>query len=148
MRLLNFKEMNKLNRRLMLASVCCLLSASAGTVLAIRRHLPAEFADLMYREDVAKEFFWMGTALSAPFPLLLGQLVLTGCLVRGGRIGKVGLRGLTMLAGCYTLGQLGEPIVRRVFKVSTFELAPALLVVTNMLSSLMMMVFGIRAWVE
>jgi hypothetical protein len=41
---------------------------------------------------------------------------------------------------------LGEPIVGRVFKVGTFELAPALLVMTNMLCSLVMMVFGIRAW--
>ena len=138
--------MNKPSSRLVLASVCCLLSASVGTWLAIRRHLPAQFGGLMHGEDVVKDFFWRGTALSAPFPLLLGQLVLTGCVVRGGRIGRAGVRGLTVLGGCYTLGQLGEPIVGRVFKVGAFEPAPALLVVTNMLCSLVMAVFGIRAW--
>ncbi|TMD66457.1 MAG: hypothetical protein E6I91_09200 [Chloroflexi bacterium] len=138
--------MSKPSGRLVLASVCCLLSANVGTWLAIRQHLPAQFGGLMHGEDVVKDFFWRGTALSAPFPLLLGQFVLTGCLVRGGQIGRVGVRGLTVLGGCYTLGQLGEPIVGRVFKVGAFEPAQALLVVTNMLCSLLMMVFGIRAW--
>lgn len=139
--------MSKPSSRLVLASVGCLMSASVGTWLAIQRHLPAQFGGLMHGEDVVKDFFtWRGTALSAPFPMLLGQLLLTGCVVRGGRIGRAGVRGLTLLGGSYTLGQLGEPIVGRVFKVGTFELAPALLVVTNMLCSLVMMVLGIRAW--
>ena len=139
--------MNKLSSRLVLASVCCLLSASMGTWLAIRRHLPAQFGGLIHGEDVVKDFFWGGgTALSPPFPYLLGQLVLTGCVVRGGRIGKAGVRGLTVLGGCSALGQLGEPTVRRVFKAGGFEPVPALLVVTNTLCSLVMMVFGIQAW--
>ena len=138
--------MSKPSSRVVLASVCCLLSASVGTWLAIRRHLPAQFGGLMHGKNVVKDFFWRGTALSAPFPLLLGQLVLTGCVVRGGRIGRAGVRGLTVLGGCYTVGQLGEPIVGRAFKVGTFEQAPALLVVTNLLCSLVMTVFGIRAW--
>jgi hypothetical protein len=100
--------MSKPSSRLVLASACCLLSASVGTRLAIRRHLPAQFGGLMHEEDVVKDFFWRGTALSAPFPLLLGHLVLTGCVVRGGRIGKAGVRGLTVLGGCYTLGHWGS----------------------------------------
>lgn len=138
--------MSKPSNRLVLASVCCLLSASMGTWLAIRRHLPAQFGGLMHGEDVVKDFFWMGTALSAPFPLLLGQLVLTGCVMRRGRIRRAGVRGLTVLGGCYMVGQLGGPIVGRVFKVGAFDPAPALVVVTNTLCSFVMTVFGIRAW--
>lgn len=139
--------MSKTRSGLVLSSVCYLISASVGTWLSIQRHLPAEFGGLMHGDDVVKGFFtWKGTALSPPFPLSLAQLVLTGCVMKGGQSGRAGIRGLTVLGGSYTLGQLGEPIVWRLFKSHTFEPAPALLVVTNMLCSLAMMVFGIREW--
>jgi hypothetical protein len=139
--------MTKTRYGLILSSVCCLISASAGTLLAVRAHLPANFAGLLHGYDVVNDFFtWRGTALSAPFSLLFIHLVLTIGVLSSGWIGRAGVVGLTILGACYTIGQLGEPIVGQAFSALTFNLLPALLVVTNILSSIIMMVFGIIEW--
>ena len=44
------------------------------------------------------------------------------------------------------IGQLGEPIVGQAFNALTSNLLPALIVVTNILSAIIMMVFGIIEW--
>lgn len=61
---------------LVLASIFVLFSASAGTLLAIRDHLPARFGNILHGDDVVHDFVtFNGTALSAPLFLLVGQIV-------------------------------------------------------------------------
>jgi len=72
--------------------------------------------------------------------------VLTIGLLSGGWIGRAGVVGLTILGACYTIGQLGEPIVEQAFTPFTFNLVLALIVVTNILTAIIMMVFGIIEW--
>jgi len=139
--------MSKTRYGLILSSVCCLISASIGTLLAVRAHLPANFAGLLHGYNVVNDFLtWRGTALSAPFSLLFIQLVLTIGLLSGGWFGRAGVVGLTILGACYTIGQLGEPIVEQAFTPFTFNLVLALIVVTNILTAIIMMVFGIIEW--
>src|SRR6266700_1230053 len=77
--------MSKTRYGLILSSVCCLISASVGTLLAVRAHLPANFAGLLHGYNVVDDFLtWRGTALSAPFSLLFIQLVLTIGVLSGG----------------------------------------------------------------
>ena len=100
----------------------------------------------MTGNDVARDFLLGGTALSPDLPLLLGQLVLTGCVLRGGRTGMVGVIGLTVLGAVYALGQLGEPIARQAFSVATFNAAQATLVTANLVFPTLMAVFGALEW--
>ncbi len=46
----------------------------------------------------------------------------------------------------YTIAQLGEPIVLRVWSPSGFDPAQALVLSVNAVSAISMFVFGIRAW--
>jgi hypothetical protein len=139
--------MTKTRYGLILSSVCCLISASVGTLLAVRAHLPANFAGLLHGYDVVNDFLtWRGTALSAPFSLLFIQLVLTIGVLSSGWIEKAGVVGLTILGVCYIIGQLGEPIVEQAFNALTSNLLPALIIITNILTAIIMMVFGIIEW--
>ena len=101
---------------LVLASACYPLSASRGAALSIATGLSARFGGLLAGNDVARDFQSVGTALSPPLALLLGQLILTGCALRGGRAGMAGVIGLMALGAVFALGQLGEPIVRQAFR--------------------------------
>ncbi len=133
--------------RLVLASTGFLLSGSAGALLAISTHLPARFGGIMHGKDVARDFVLLsGTALSPDLALLLGQLALTGCALRRGRTGTVGVVGLTLLGAAYTLGQLGEPITLRALSPATFRAPQAGIVLANLTCSTLMLVFGVRAW--
>jgi hypothetical protein len=131
---------------LVLASACYLVSASLGAALSIATDLPARFGGLFRGNDVARDFLLVGTALSPDLPLLLGQLVLTGCALRGGRTGMVGVIGLTVLGAVYVLGQVGEPIVLQAFRPATFNAAQATLVAANIIFPALMAVFGALEW--
>jgi hypothetical protein len=98
-------------------------------------------------DDVLKGFLgWDGTALSAPLPFLVGQVILTVLLFGRGWIGMVGVVGLTVAGFVFTLGQLAEPIVRRAFNPATGDVMPALLVVLNLIASALLLVFGVIEW--
>jgi hypothetical protein len=131
---------------LVLASAGYLVRASLGAALAIATDLPARFGGLLTGTDVAHDFLLGGTALSPDLPLLLGQLVLTGCALRGGRTGMVGVIGLTVLGAVYALGQLGEPIALRALSPATFNAAQATLVAANIVFPTLMAVFGALEW--
>jgi hypothetical protein len=136
--------MSKTLKGLVLFSACNLVSASIGAILSIVLHLPARFGGLLSGNDVLQDFLFMnGTALSPDLWLLFGQFVLIGCALRRGRVGMVGVIGLTLLGAVATLGQLGEPITVRAFSPATFDGAQASLVAVNIAGSLLMVVFGI-----
>jgi len=132
---------------LILSSTGFLVSATIGAQLAIAHDLPARFGGLLSGNDVAGDFLLVnGTALSPDLALLLVQLVLTGCALRQGWFGRVGVIGLTVLGACYTIGQLGEPITLHSLTPATFNAEPAAIAVTNIVCSTAMFVFGIREW--
>jgi len=138
---------NKSLNGLILSSTGFLISATIGAQLAITHNLPARFGGLLSGNDVAGDFLLVnGTALSPDLALLLAQLVLTGCALGRGRIGMVGVIGLTVLGACYTLGQLGEPITLHSLTPATFNAEPAAIAVTNIVCSTAMFVFGILEW--
>ena len=138
--------MSKTLKGLVLFSACNLVSMSIGAILAIFLHLPARFGGLLSGNGVLQDFLFInGTALSPDLWMLLGQIVLIGCALRRGRVGMLGVIGLTLLGAVTTLGQLGEPITVRAFSPSTFNGAQASLVAVNIVSSLLMVVFGIKS---
>src|SRR2546423_198010 len=129
---------------LVLASIFVLFSASAGTILAIRGHLPARFGGILHGNDVVQDFItFNGTALSAPLLLLVGQIVFTVLIFRSGKVGMAGVVGLTILGVCYTIGELGEPILVRTFNPATFDVTLAVVLIANIVFPLIMVVFGV-----
>jgi hypothetical protein len=131
---------------LVLSSVLYLASATASTILAIKDHLPAQFGGILRGDNVAIDFLtWMGTAISPPMVMLLAQIVFTICALQAGRAGAVGIAGLTVLGGMYTMGQLGEPILGRAFAGSTSGWVVVILV-ANIVCSLLMLIFGAISW--
>jgi len=133
-------------KRLIMASLLYLISASAGTLLAIKDHLPAQFGGFLGGNDVVLDFLtWRGTALSAPLVMLLAQILFTVLAVRPGSAGAIGIGGLTVLGAMYTLGQLGEPILVRALGGATSVWVLAV-VAANLLLALLMLLFGAIAW--
>src|SRR5947209_5588233 len=132
---------------LVLSSIFTLISASIGTILALRDHLPARFGTLLRGDDVVHDFVtFNGTALSAPLFLLLSQIVFTVLAFRSGKVGMAGVMGLTILGVCYTIGELGEPIFVRTFTPVTFDVILAVVLIANIVFPLMMVVCGVMEW--
>jgi hypothetical protein len=139
--------MSKTLKGLVLFSTCNLVCMSIGAILSIVLQLPARFGGLLSGNNVLQDFLYMnGTAVSPDLWFLLGQFVLIGCALRRGRVGMVGVIGLTLVGAVTTLGQLGEPITVRAFSPATFDGAQTSLVAVNIASSLLMFVFGILEW--
>ena len=132
---------------LVLASLANLVGNSVGTILALQHNLTAGFGGFIQGQDLLRDFLtFKGTALSAPLPFLLIQLGLTVLALRPGRSGRIGVGGLLFVGAFYTIAQLGEPIVLRVWSPGGFDPAQAFVLFVNVASSIAMFVFGIRAW--
>ena len=139
--------MNTSLKWLVLASITNLVGNSLGTIIALQQDLPADFGGVLNGHNVLRDFLtFNGTALSAPLPFLVIQLGLTILALRPGGSGRIGVGGLTFVGAFYTIAQLGEPIVLRVWSPSGFDPAPAVVLFVNVASSITMYVFGIRAW--
>lgn len=139
--------MSKTLRGLLVSSACYLATASTGAAVAIVTHLPARFAGILRGDDVARDFLGVnGTALSPDLALVVAQAVFTGGALRRGRVGMVGVIGLTVLGAAYTLGQLGEPIAVEAFTSATRNLTHASLVAANIVCSSAMMLLGVLEW--
>jgi hypothetical protein len=132
---------------LVAASLVNLISNSLGTWVAFQHHLTAAFGGFLNGQDILRDFLaFNGTALSAPFPFLLIQLVVTGLVLRPARALNFGVIGLIALGLIYTLGQLGEPIVLRMISPGGFDPIQACILTVNVASSLAMLVLGIQVW--
>jgi len=132
---------------LVLASLTNLVGNVLGTMLALQYNLTGDFGGWLNGQDVLRDFLtFKGTALSAPLPFLLIQLVLTGLALRPARVGAIGVIGLTFVGAFYTIAQLGEPIVLRVWSPGGFDPAQAVVLFVNVASAIAMLVLGIRAW--
>jgi hypothetical protein len=132
---------------LVLASLTNLVGNSLGTMLALQYNLTGDFGSFLNGQDVLRDFLtFKGTALSAPLSFLLIQLGLTILALRPGRSGRIGVGGLTFVGAFYTIAQLGEPIVFRVWSPGGFDPAQAVVLFVNVASAIAMFVLGIRAW--
>ena len=139
--------MNTFLKWLLLASLTNLVGNGFGTMLALQHNLTGDFGGWLNGQDVLRDFLTTtGTALSAPLPFLLIQLGLTILALRPGRSGRIGVGGLTFVGAFYTIAQLGEPIVLRLWRPGGFDPAQAVVLFVNVASSIAMLVMGIRAW--
>jgi hypothetical protein len=139
--------MNTALKWLVLASITNLVGNSFGTVIAFQQNLAADWGGSLNGQDVLRDFLgFKGTALSAPLPFMLIQLMLTLLALRPGRSRLIGVAGLTFVGLFYTLAQAGEPIVLRLLSPGGFNLAQAIAFIVNEASAIAMLVMGIRAW--
>jgi hypothetical protein len=105
-----------MDRRRALAAVsgAQLAAGLAGLAVALRRGRAYEFLWLRGRpEAVAVDSLLLGTALSAPAPMLAAQAALTVAAARGGDGGRLPAAGLGLLGAAMVAGYLGERLVRR-----------------------------------
>jgi hypothetical protein len=132
---------------LVTASLVNLAGNSLGAVISLGQNLAADWGGTLNGQDVLRDFLgFKGTALSAPLSFMLIQLVIILLALRPGRVGKVGVGGLTFIGLFYTLAQVGEPIVLRQFHPGGFDLLQFLVLMLNIISAIAMLVMGIRAW--
>jgi len=114
-----------------------------GLVVALKRRHAYDFLFLHGRPDrVARDALFMGTALSAPTPMLLTQFVATARLLRGARGHDdvvIGTLGAAMVAG-----YLGEALVRRRLRRSGFDPLESPLAVAGITLAAGMAVLGLR----
>ena len=132
---------------LVTASLVNLVGNSLGAVISLGQNLAADWGGTLNGQDVLRDFLgFKGTALSAPLSFMLIQLVIILLALRPGRLGKVGVAGLIFIGLFYTLAQVGEPIVLRLFDSGGFDLLQFLVLMLNIISAIAMLVMGIRAW--
>lgn len=139
--------MNTSLRWLVTASITNLLGNSLGTIVALQQNLAADWGGSLNGQNVLQDFLgFKGTALSAPLSFMLVQLVITWLALKPGRLGRIGVGGLTFIGLFYTLAQAGEPILLRQFQPDGFHLFQFAILLVNILSAAAMLVFGIQAW--
>lgn len=139
--------MNNALKWLVLASIINLIGNSLGTVIALQQNLVADWGGALNGQNVLRDFLgFKGTALSAPLPFMLIQLMFTLLALRPGRSRSIGIAALTFIGLFYTLAQAGEPIVLRLLSPDGFDLAQAVAFLVNEASAIAMLVMGIRAW--
>ena len=132
---------------LVLASVVNLVGNVLGTILALQNNLISDLGGSFHGQNVLQDFLGTtGTALSAPLPFMLIQLVFTLLVLRAGRFRIIGVGGLIFFGLFYTIAQLLEKIVLRVWNPSGFDLAQAMVLLINVGSAIAMLVLGIWAW--
>jgi hypothetical protein len=109
-------------RLLALLSTAQLAAGLAGLVVAVRRRRPYDLPFLSgSTQHVARDSLWMGTAYSAPAPMLLGQAFATANLWRGpddGARRMLGMLGVLMVPG-YLLERSGREHLSRADPVET-----------------------------
>ena len=139
--------MNTALKWLVLASIINLIGNSYGTVIAVQQNLAADWGGVIDGQDVLRDFLgFKGTALSAPLPFMLIQLMLTLLALRPGRSRSIGIAALTFVGLFYTVAQAGEPIALRLLSSGGFNLAQAIAFIMNEASAITMLLMGIRAW--
>ena len=111
------------DKRLAVVSGAQLALGVAGLAVAVRRKRSYDF--LGVRGDpahVVRDAAWMGTALSAPAPMLVAQAWAT-CRVAGGGQRRAGRERLALggLGAAMVAGYLGESLVRRRLKPAGWD---------------------------
>lgn len=120
-----------------------LVAGIAGLVVALRRRHAYEFLWLSGRpEKVGRDAATLGTALSAPAPMLLAQAASTAVLARGPN--NKARRALGLLGGAMTCGYLGERLVRQRLSPSGWDAVESPIVIAGVSLSAAMAVAALR----
>jgi hypothetical protein len=118
------------SRALAAISAAQLGAGLAGFALAARREHPYDLPFLKGKpEHVVRDQLWMGTALSAPAPMLVAQAVATGALARRAderATATLGVLGLMMVPG-----YLIEGLTRRNLRAGAWDTAELRVAITG-----------------
>ncbi len=122
-----------------------LATGLAGLAVAVRRRRPYDLPMLHGRADtIARESIVMGTALSAPAPMLIAQALATAALLRGG--GRTAQRVAAGLGAAMVAGYAGESLVRRRLRPSGFEPLETSIVAIGVGTAAAMALLGAPSW--
>ncbi len=133
-------------RFLTAVSTAQLALGGAGLVVALQRGHAYDFLWLHGRRDtIARDAALMGTALSAPAPMLVAQTVLTAVVAR--RRSRRAARGLGVLGAAMVGGYLGERLVRQRLRPSGWDAVETPLVVGGVGLAAAMAAAGLRGTV-
>jgi hypothetical protein len=114
-----------------------------GLAVALKRRHAYDFLFLHGRADhVARDALFMGTAFSAPAPMLVTQTLATARLLRGAR-GHDDVV-LATLGAAMVAGYLGEALVRRRLQFSGFDTLESPLAAAGITLAAAMAVLGLR----
>lgn len=109
-------------RALVLVSGAQLGAGLAGQALAVKRRHPYDFLFLHGdRRNVARDSLFMGTAISAPAPMLVTQALATAELARGSS--ERAVTALGVLGAMMVPGYLGEALTRKGLMKGAWETA-------------------------
>jgi|SRR5215207_1280690 len=102
--------MPKRSSALSMICVLWLLNSAIGARIAVKEGLPGEWvAGLYVGRDASAGFFkGGGTALSPGLPMMVALALFAALSTRGGRAGKTGALGLTLLGGGHRRGSGGD----------------------------------------
>ena len=129
-------------RKTIAVSIAYLAASVVATVVAVQRDLPAAILDQTAGKTARQTLMGNGTALAAP-PYMLAILAVLTALVAVRWRGRSYAAGAVVAYGLLSLlGSVFEPIVRRVFPPGSFDLVPALCIVSVAGTALLMIVFG------
>src|ERR1051325_4639026 len=139
--------MNTSSKWLVKVSLLNLVSNAIGIVIALQHNLISDLGGSLHGQNVFHDFLTTtGTALSAPLPFMLIQIVLTLLALQTNKSRTIGIIGLSFVGFFYTLAQAGERILFRLLSPGGFDLVQAIVFLVNVASAIAMLVFGIRAW--
>ena len=134
-------------KRLIVSTICYMVIALIGGVVAIRENLPAGIGGYHSEQTVTQGFIYgIGTALSPPLYTLIVQIALLLLTSRKDRWGTVGVFGLTLIGLMTCVGALGEPINQQIFNPATFDPLKALIMAGMILIPFAIVVFGLMEW--
>lgn len=121
-----------------------LVAGIAGLIVALRRRRAYEFLWLSGSPDrVGRDAVGIGTALSAPAPMLVAQAVSTAVLARGPSVNA--RRGLGLLGAAMVGGYLGERLVRERLSPNGWDVVESTIAVAGLSLAAAMAASGLRA---
>ena len=120
-----------------------------GTIVAIVKKLPYEVGGVGDPDNIVRDFlFGSGTALSAPFVVLVILALLLLATRRQDRWGTIALGAIALLTAVMTTFSVLEPIVLRTLRSAPFGLFTVAVVVINWGSVLLLITLIVLSILE
>jgi hypothetical protein len=129
---------------LLISSGLYLVANGIGLAIALDDNLSSKPFGLSTGLDPEIDFFVIGTALCAPFGLLLLLAVLVRLSFRSDHSGTMALRGLILCGTAFISGMLVEPITYDVLSPGGFEWDKALVIIANLVLPLLIVAASTR----
>lgn len=129
---------------LLISSILYIMISIVATAIAISENRPAEFGGTSTNLTVVQDFLYgQGTAMSPPLYWLVIQAILTIIAPRRNFWGVIGVAGLALFGFLSGIGALGEPIIKEIFSLETFNLLKAIVQVGMIVVPFLFMTFAI-----